>query len=92
MTQFDVSRIQNIEATTKVKLSKYEVDEHDVLKLLNIVTALRKEVEIVSNAMVLCSYVLFLKLLLNRYSRTLLLGNHMKCVIKSPSCISFITR
>ena len=52
MTQFDVNRIQNIEATTKVKLSKYDVDERDVLKLLDVVTILRKEVEIVSNTTV----------------------------------------
>ncbi|EDV26931.1 uncharacterized protein TRIADDRAFT_21982 [Trichoplax adhaerens] len=46
MTQYDVNRIHNIETTTNVKLLKYEVDEHDVLKLLNIVTMLRKEIDV----------------------------------------------
>uniref|UniRef100_H2Y6I2 RNA helicase n=1 Tax=Ciona savignyi TaxID=51511 RepID=H2Y6I2_CIOSA len=47
VTQFDIHRVQSIEEHINTKLSEYEVDENEVLKILTKVNLMKRETELI---------------------------------------------
>jgi len=46
MTQYDIERVTSIEENINIKMTEFETNETDALKLLKIVSVMRREVEI----------------------------------------------
>uniref|UniRef100_H2Y6I0 RNA helicase n=1 Tax=Ciona savignyi TaxID=51511 RepID=H2Y6I0_CIOSA len=47
VTQFDIHRVQSMEGHINTKLSEYEVDENEVLKILTKVNLMKRETELI---------------------------------------------
>jgi ATP-dependent RNA helicase DDX49/DBP8 len=46
MTQYDVTRVKNIESDIKIQMTKYDIDEKEALKNLTSVAIAKKEIQL----------------------------------------------